>query len=247
MDSRKHLIISMARELAAMSRDRCEGGSDCRCCGAGCDCGCRNECPKFIWRFTAAAIDVIDNPPRQRPHLGKDFRDAEDRAADAREVAERSRRAAQILIAEIGSAGPENSDEAAARAVAEIKRLKGELIGIGKYAAGHHADEESCRWQHADRARRGRSVMDESKLSPTQAWLLLAIRREGPISSMQLKADMAVANKFGAGLDESRIFRDLEELKRGALILDTLGGWVSVKQVEKPKPAKLEQKGFEFV
>jgi hypothetical protein len=71
------------------------------------------------------------------------------RASEAIMYAERSRRAAQILIAQIGSVGPENADDAAERAVAEIKRLKGELVGIGKYASGHHSDEESCRWLHA--------------------------------------------------------------------------------------------------
>jgi hypothetical protein len=74
--------------------------------------------------------------------------------------------------------------------------------------------------------------MDESRLNPNQTWLLTAIRREGPISSMQLKADMVVANKFGAGLDESRIFRDLDDVKQGGLILDTLGGWVNLVKKE---------------
>jgi hypothetical protein len=27
---------------------QCPGGSGCFCCGDGCDCGCRNDCPK--WR-----------------------------------------------------------------------------------------------------------------------------------------------------------------------------------------------------
>jgi len=28
---------------------QCPGGDNCTCCGTGCDCGCRNDCPKFRW------------------------------------------------------------------------------------------------------------------------------------------------------------------------------------------------------
>lgn len=32
----------------AKSRDWCPGGDGCMCCGVGhCDCGCRDDCPKF--------------------------------------------------------------------------------------------------------------------------------------------------------------------------------------------------------
>lgn len=41
------------------------------------------------------------------------------------------------------------SAEASESLETENKRLKGELVGIGKYAAGHHSDEEPCRWLHA--------------------------------------------------------------------------------------------------
>lgn len=29
------------------SASKCPGGESCKCCGAGCNCGCRNECPRF--------------------------------------------------------------------------------------------------------------------------------------------------------------------------------------------------------
>lgn len=31
----------------ASSTMQCPGGHGCQCCGGRCDCGCRNECPKF--------------------------------------------------------------------------------------------------------------------------------------------------------------------------------------------------------
>ncbi len=29
------------------SNQQCPGGRGCTCCGSGCDCGCRNDCPRF--------------------------------------------------------------------------------------------------------------------------------------------------------------------------------------------------------
>lgn len=49
------------------SASKCPGGESCKCCGPGCDCGCRNECPKFrgliaskIGRFSDGKFVVTD-------------------------------------------------------------------------------------------------------------------------------------------------------------------------------------------
>ena len=34
-------------QFVEKSNASCRGGIGCRCCYAGCDCGCRNHCPKF--------------------------------------------------------------------------------------------------------------------------------------------------------------------------------------------------------
>lgn len=52
---------------------------------------------------------------------------AESRAAEARD---KSRRAAQIIIEEIGSIGPEDGDEAAKRSVAEIRKMRAQLEAV---------------------------------------------------------------------------------------------------------------------
>jgi hypothetical protein len=53
--------------------------------------------------------------------------------AELAEVKDRARRAAQILIEEIGAPGPENVDETATRAVATITRLTAENAALREY------------------------------------------------------------------------------------------------------------------
>ena len=43
------------------SREQCNGGSECRCCSAGCDCGCRDECPQFIGQIRKS-MSVLGQP-----------------------------------------------------------------------------------------------------------------------------------------------------------------------------------------
>lgn len=57
---------------------------------------------------------------------------AESRAAEARD---KSRRAAQIIIEEIGSIGPEDGDEAAKRSVAEIRKMRAQLEAVTREIA----------------------------------------------------------------------------------------------------------------
>lgn len=40
------------------STQPCPGGLGCACCGTGCDCGCRNDCP----RFRGLILHQIRNP-----------------------------------------------------------------------------------------------------------------------------------------------------------------------------------------
>lgn len=86
---------------------------------------------------------------------------------------------------------------------------------------------------------------DEATLTNNQSWLLMAIRREESLTALQLKADMGVANKFGAGLDESRLFRDLKELEGLKLVKETAGMYEPLR-AEVAKETKAKQKGFAF-
>ena len=49
-------------DFAAKSNANCHGGGGCKCCCAGCDCGCRDRCPKFrgiMWRrFQEAQSEI---------------------------------------------------------------------------------------------------------------------------------------------------------------------------------------------
>jgi len=82
-------------------------------------------------------------------------------------------------------------------------------------------------------------------LTPLQDWLLVAIRKEGPLKAGTLKTDARTAKRGGAvGIDENRVFRELDELKRLGLIESTLAGWMPVYPAE--QPAKPKQKGFTF-
>ena len=62
-------------------------------------------------------------------------------------------------------------------------------------------------------------------LTPTQTWLLDHIRSIGPMSELQIKADMAVVKRCGVELDESRLFRDLEVLREAGLVVKGESGW----------------------
>lgn len=89
--------------------------------------------------------------------------------------------------------------------------------------------------------------MSEDSLTPNQSWLLLAIRREGrSLTTMQLKADMGVANLGGAGLDESRLLRDLAELTRLKLVKEVGGLWEAVVVELGPVKGKKELQGTFF-
>jgi hypothetical protein len=39
--------VRRLRTKVEASGEQCPGGKGCECCHAGCDCGCRNDCPKF--------------------------------------------------------------------------------------------------------------------------------------------------------------------------------------------------------
>lgn len=43
------MSISEQQLQEAIRKDprRCPGGWGCKCCHSHCDCGCRDECPKF--------------------------------------------------------------------------------------------------------------------------------------------------------------------------------------------------------
>jgi hypothetical protein len=83
-------------------------------------------------------------------------------------------------------------------------------------------------------------MIDESTLTPNQSWLLAQIRSEWPdaIAPLTIKAEMGVARRLGAAVDESRIFRDLDELKKMGLVADTLGG---LQMVPVKREAKVTQ------
>jgi len=44
--------------LTWFKRGICPGGFSCKCCGAGCDCGCRDDCPR--WQAVVRAVDAKD-------------------------------------------------------------------------------------------------------------------------------------------------------------------------------------------
>lgn len=78
-------------------------------------------------------------------------------------------------------------------------------------------------------------------LTPFQSWLLDSIRKEGPLSAGTLKSDCRTLTRAGvAGLDENRVFRDLAELERLGLVVDTLGGWLPVYPAETVKAKQRE-------
>jgi hypothetical protein len=41
-------LPAMLRKAVEHSSEQCPGGDGCQCCGNGCDCGCRDSCPRFI-------------------------------------------------------------------------------------------------------------------------------------------------------------------------------------------------------
>lgn len=82
-------------------------------------------------------------------------------------------------------------------------------------------------------------------MTPNQLWLLSAIGREGTITTLQLKADIGVANKFGAGVDESRLIRDLGELQRAGEIRENGGLWEVISKPVVVKPAQRQLAGME--
>lgn len=38
----------LLRDAVARSVEQCPGGNGCDCCRSGCDCGCRDSCPRFL-------------------------------------------------------------------------------------------------------------------------------------------------------------------------------------------------------
>lgn len=63
-----HVPARLNRAIAE-SPDQCPGGDGCMCCNAGCDCGCRNQCP----RFAAWVLDQLPPAGRVAPrhHTGR--------------------------------------------------------------------------------------------------------------------------------------------------------------------------------
>lgn len=59
----------------AKSREQCPGGDSCTCCRPGCDCGCRNDCPRFRYeiRKSMAGRPTAPGWYLVRP-LGQDWR-----------------------------------------------------------------------------------------------------------------------------------------------------------------------------
>ncbi len=52
IDGRVRSFIAAVTE----SRDRCPGGDRCTCCSSNCDCGCRDECPRFLSKIIQEAF-----------------------------------------------------------------------------------------------------------------------------------------------------------------------------------------------
>ena len=42
------------RQMVEDSTAHCPGGEDCACCHPGCNCGCRNVCPRFRYEVYEA-------------------------------------------------------------------------------------------------------------------------------------------------------------------------------------------------
>jgi hypothetical protein len=53
----------MLQDAIRRSHERCPGGAGCQCCNVsgGCDCGCRNDCPKF----RAMIVGQLKNIPSE--------------------------------------------------------------------------------------------------------------------------------------------------------------------------------------
>jgi len=75
-------------------------------------------------------------------------------------------------------------------------------------------------------------------------FLLLHIRKYGPISTAEFKSDLRCMKRNGAhmgDLDENKVIRTLSELAREGLIIEQAGGWIAAEVKEPAIP-----KGFMF-
>jgi FtsZ-binding cell division protein ZapB len=99
--------------------------------------GHQDGVPCWMWQEIPLQVEAADKIDRLTAEL-----------AEARDLA---RRAAQMLIEEIGAPGPENVDETATRAVATITRLTAELAEMKERADGELPSytEQRCAVENA--------------------------------------------------------------------------------------------------
>lgn len=73
-------------------------------------------------------------------------------------------------------------------------------------------------------------------------FLLLHIRKYGPISTAEFKSDLRCMARNGAhmgDLDENKVIRTLLELAGEGLIIEKAGGWIAAEVKEPAKPKGL--------
>lgn len=49
-------LNAWAKAPEFFARGQCVGGPKCCCCGAGCDCGCRDDCP--VWKAMKRTMEA---------------------------------------------------------------------------------------------------------------------------------------------------------------------------------------------